>query len=97
MLKLYALRSGLPFLFLGQISKFRHASPTIAGVFVCPGTVAPNDCDARTALQSIAHPPWGEEAGCGVGSQTVLAGAGLRLVQGQYVKVVCAHDTAQAD
>jgi hypothetical protein len=80
-----------------QISKFRHPHTTLAAIFVCPGAVAPNDCDARSALQSIVDPPWGQEAGCGVQSQTALAGSGLRRVEGQYVKVVCVDDTARAD
>ena len=80
-----------------RVSKFRHANPAIAGVFVCPGAVAPNDCDARSALRSIVDPPWAGEARCGVEGQAVLAGSGVRLEEGQYVKVVCVRDTAQAD
>jgi hypothetical protein len=80
-----------------QVSKFRYPDPTIASVLVCPGSVAPNDCNARSALQSIVNPPWTQEAGCGVAGQAVLAGSGLRLEEGQYVKVVCVRDTAQAD
>jgi hypothetical protein len=80
-----------------QVSKFRYPDPTIASVFVCPGSVAPNDCNARSALQSIVNPPWTQDAGCGVAGQAVLAGSGLRLEEGQYVKVVCVRDTAQAD
>ena len=79
-----------------QVSKFRYAPP-IAGVFVCPGAVAPTDCDARSALRSIVDPPWAGEARCGVEGQAVLAGSGVRLEEGQYVKVVCVRDTAQAD
>ena len=50
-----------------QVSKFRYADPLIAAVFVCPGTVAPSDCDARSASQSIVEPPWAREVGCGAG------------------------------
>jgi hypothetical protein len=80
-----------------QVSKFRHQRPALSAIFVCPGTVAPSDCDGRSALHSIVDPPWAQETGCGVGSQAVLAGSGLRLVEGQYVKVVCGRDTAQAN
>ena len=80
-----------------QVSKFRHPNPAIAGVFVCPGAVAPNDCDARSAVRSIVDPPWTREARCGVENQAALAGSGVRLEDGQYVKVVCVRDTAQAD
>ena len=80
-----------------QVSKFRYAHSTLSAIFVCPGTLAPSDCDARSALHSIVDPPWAQEAGCGVGGQAVLAGSGLRLAEGQYVKVVCARDTAQVN
>ncbi len=80
-----------------QVSKFRYGHPRLAAIYVCPGAVAPSDCNAPSALQSIVDPPWAQEVGCGVESQAVLAGSGLRLVEGQYVKVVCVHDTAQAN
>jgi hypothetical protein len=80
-----------------QVSKFRYARSTLAAIFVCPGTLAPSDCNARSALDSIVDPPWAQEAGCGVGGQAVLAGSGLRLAEGQYVKVVCVRDAAQVN
>jgi len=80
-----------------QVSKFRYGHSTLSAIFVCPGTLAPSECDARSALHSIVDPPWAQDAGCGVGGQAVLAGSGLRLAEGQYVKVVCARDTAQVN
>lgn len=80
-----------------QVSKFRHSHPALMAIYVCPGGVAPSECDARSALQSIVDPPWAQESGCGVASQAVLAGSGMQLVEGQYVKIVCGDRSARAD
>ncbi len=80
-----------------QVSKFRYLEPTAAKILVCPAAIAPADCDAQSAVAVIVGPPWPSEIGCGVQSQEMLAGAGIRMSDGQYVKVACAHTTAQAD
>jgi hypothetical protein len=80
-----------------QVSAFRYAHPEIAAILVCPGTVAPADCDARSALSALVDPPSAGPIECGVQGQALLSGSGVRVREGQYVKVVCARDTARAD
>jgi hypothetical protein len=80
-----------------QVSKFRYAQPVEAKILVCPAAIAPADCDAQNALDVITGSPSASEIGCGVQSQQMLAGTGIRMGDGQYVKVACARATAQAD
>lgn len=80
-----------------QVSKFRYAQPVNAKILVCPAAIAPADCGAQNALAVITGPPSASELGCGVQSQQILAGTGIRMRDGQYVKVACARETTQAD
>lgn len=80
-----------------QVSKMKYARPVVGRVFVCAGTTAPTECDAHNALDVILSPPSATELSCGVQSQEMLAGTGIRARDGQYVKIVCSRDTARAD
>jgi hypothetical protein len=80
-----------------QVSKFRYPQPVEAKILVCPATVAPADCDARNAFDVIAGPPSASDIGCGVQSEEMLAGTGIRMRDGQYIKIACARATAQAN
>jgi hypothetical protein len=80
-----------------QISKLRHDYSISAAILVCPGTVAPADCDAQNALDAILSPSTPGQIGCGVHDQALLTGSGIAVRDGQYVKVVCARETARTD
>ena len=80
-----------------QVTELRYGYKVVGKVLVCPGTVAPSECDVQNALDVIVGPPSPTEIGCGVQSQAMLAGSSIRARQGQYVKVVCSRETAQSD
>jgi hypothetical protein len=77
------------------VNKFKYPQPA-AKILVCPAAIAPADCDPQNALDVIVGPPSAGEIGRGVQSQELLAGTGIRMRDGQYVKVACAGKTAQA-
>ena len=80
-----------------QISEFRNDDKVVGKVLVCPGTVAPSECDVQNALDVMVGPPSPTEIGCGLQGQEMLAGSSIRPRKGQYVKVVCSRQTARAD
>ena len=69
----------------------------VARILVCPGTIAPADCDATNAIDVIAGPPTTSEIGCGVLSQQMLAVTGMAVSDGQYVKIGCVRRAARTD
>lgn len=80
-----------------QVSKLKYAQPLAARILVCPGTISPSDCNVQNALAVIIGPPSANEISCGVQSQALLAGTGMQMREGQYVKVTCSRTTARAD
>jgi hypothetical protein len=80
-----------------QISKFRYNHVPAEAILVCPATIAPADCNPHNALHAIVAPPWSSDVGCGVLSQQLLVGSGIRAHDGQYGKIVCPGETARAD
>lgn len=69
----------------------------VGKVLVCPASLARAECGVENALDVIVGPPSPTEIGCGVQSEELLAGSSIRAREGQYVKVVCARETARAD
>jgi hypothetical protein len=80
-----------------QISKLRYDHAPAAAILVCPGTVAPADCDAHSAVETLVGWASPGQIGCGVQSEELLAGSGVAVREDQYVKVACARETAQGD
>jgi hypothetical protein len=80
-----------------RVSKLKYTQPLAARILVCPGTISPSDCNVQNALAMIVGPPSANEISCGVQSQALLAGTGMRMREGQYVEVTCARTTPQAD
>jgi hypothetical protein len=80
-----------------QASQLKYGQPPGAQILVCPGTIAPADCNARNAVHVVVGRSSSGEIGCGVQSQQLLAGTGVAARDGQYVKVVCVRETAQAN
>jgi hypothetical protein len=80
-----------------QTSKLRYDHSIGAAVLVCPGTVAPADCNVQNAVHAILSPSSRGQIGCGVQDQALLAGSGTAAHDGQYVKVVCTGETARTD
>lgn len=80
-----------------QVSKVKYAQPLAARILVCPGTISPSDCNLQNALAVTIGPPSANEISCGVQSQALLAGTGMMMREGQYVKVTCSRTAAQAD
>jgi hypothetical protein len=80
-----------------QVSKLKYAEPLAARILVCPGTISPSNCNVQNALDVIIGPPSANEISCGVQSQALLAGTGMWMREGQYVKVTCSRTAAQAD
>jgi hypothetical protein len=80
-----------------QISKLRYDHSIGDTVLICPGTVAPADCNVQNAVHAILSPSTSGPIGCGVQDQALLAGSGAAARDGQYVKVVCAGETARSD
>jgi hypothetical protein len=80
-----------------QISKLRYDHSIGAAVLVCPGTVAPADCTLQNAVHAILSPSTPGPIACGVQDQALLAGSGTAARDGQYLKVVCARETARSD
>jgi hypothetical protein len=68
----------------------------VSKLLVCAETVAPAGCDPSNAVAVIAMPASAKDAGCGVRGPELLAGSGVGVREGQYVKVACASKTAQA-
>jgi hypothetical protein len=75
-----------------QISKLRYDHSIGAAMLVCPGAIAPADCNVQNAVHAILSPWAPGQVGCGVQDQALLAGSGIAVRDGQYVKVVCARD-----
>lgn len=81
-----------------QVSKLPFDHSIGGAVLVCPGTVAPADCNAQTAVHAILSPSTPGPIGCGVQDQALLAGSGTATRDdGQYLKVVCPPETARSD
>jgi hypothetical protein len=80
-----------------QVSMFRddHAPPV--AILVCPATVAPADCDTRSAVEILVGLASPGRIGCGVQSEELLAGSGVATREGQYIKVACGEVAAQSD
>lgn len=80
-----------------QVSKFRYDRASGAAILVCSGTIAPADCDVRSALETLVGLPSPAEIGCGVRGMELLMGSGVAAREGQYVKVACPRDAAQSN
>jgi hypothetical protein len=80
-----------------QVARRVTAGGVVSTILVCPGTIAPADCDAANAYDVIAGPPSASEIGCGVMSQQMLAVAGMAMVDGQYVKIGCVRGAERTD
>jgi hypothetical protein len=80
-----------------QVSEFRYDRAPAGAILVCSGTIAPADCDAHSAVETLIGLAPPGRIGCGVQSQELLAGSGVAMREDQYVKVACARETAQSD
>jgi hypothetical protein len=80
-----------------QVSKFRDGHAPAAAILVCPGNIAPADCNTRSAVETLVGLASPGRIGCGVQSEELLAGSGVATREGQYVKVACGEDAAQSD
>ncbi len=80
-----------------QVSEFPYDHAPAAAILVCAGTIAPADCDAHSAVETLVGWASPGRIGCGVQSEELLAGFGVAVREDQYVKVVCARETAQSD
>ncbi len=80
-----------------QVSKLRYDHPPAAAIFVCPGAVAPVDCNTQSAVETLAGLASPGRIGCGVQSEELLAGSGVATREGQYIKVACGEDAARSD
>jgi hypothetical protein len=80
-----------------QVSEFRYDHAPAAAILVCPGTIAPADCDAHSAVEALIGPASPGRSRCGVQSQALLAGSGVAIREDQYLKVACPKETAQSD
>jgi hypothetical protein len=78
------------------VGQFKIDRPTTTKIFVCPPHVSPSECNAGNATDVIFS-PWSKSGiACGVQSQQLLAGTGVRMRDGQYIKVVCAGAVAES-
>ncbi len=80
-----------------QVSEFRYDHAPTSAILVCSGTVAPADCNAHSAVETLVGWASPGRIGCGVQSQELLAGSGVAVREDQYVKVACSRETAQSD
>lgn len=64
-------------------------TPFVVYIFVCSASIAPSDCDKRTAIDVLLGPQANNEIGCGLGAQEMLAQTAIRPRDGEYVKIAC--------
>ena len=69
----------------------------LAYIFLCAASVAPGDCDARNAIDTVLGPETNSEIMCGLASQETLAKTSLTPRNGEYLKILCIMRQVHAD
>jgi hypothetical protein len=72
-------------------------SPFVVLIFLCAASIAPADCDRRTATDVARGPEASNEIACGLGAQELMAQTAIRPKVGEYFKVACIRRKIEAD
>jgi hypothetical protein len=72
-------------------------SPFVVFVYLCAASVAPADCDRRTAIDVALGPEASNEIACGLGAQEMMARTAIRPKDGEYFKIACVRRRVVAD
>jgi hypothetical protein len=72
-------------------------STFVVFVYLCAASIAPADCDRRTAIDVVHGPEASNEIACGLGGQMMMAQTAIRPTDGQYFKIACARRKVVAD